>query len=95
MTSIFRSLSLHQSLYCVGVSPLLEGRVSTVGRDGSPDALVRKGEWSKPLPLKGLYSHSPQGSVLEVSGVRGPSASLLSILPTTPPFQLLWTNASL
>lgn len=75
MTSVFRSLSLHQSLYCVGVSPLLEGRVSTVGGDGNPGALVRKGKWSKTLHLRGLYSHSPRGSVFEVSGIRGPCFS--------------------
>lgn len=59
----------------VGISPLLEGKVSTVERDGKPDAFVRKGEWSKPLPLRGLYSYSPQGSVFEVSGIRGPCFS--------------------
>lgn len=59
----------------VGVSPLLEGKVSALGRGGKPDAFVRKGTWSKLLHLRGLYSHSPQGSVFEVSGIRGPCFS--------------------
>lgn len=44
-------------------------------RDGKSDAFVRKGKWSKPLHLRGLYSYSPQGSVFEVSGIRGPCFS--------------------
>lgn len=59
----------------VGISPLLEDKVCTVGRDGKPDVFVRKGKWSKPSHLRGLCSHSPQGSIFEVSGIRGPCFS--------------------
>lgn len=56
---------------------------------------LRTGGWSESLlHLRDMYSHSPQCSVFEVSGIRGP-AFLISIPPITPLFQLLWTNASL
>lgn len=59
---VFRSLSLHQSLYAGGLQASIEGRVSTVGRDGKPDDFVRMGGWSESLCTLGICIHTVLGA---------------------------------
>lgn len=84
MISVFRSLRLHQFPYTDRLQASTEDRASAVGKDGKLDVFVRKGGCREPLHLRDMYSHSPQGSVFEVSGIRGPCLSFLHPSYHTP-----------
>lgn len=58
MTSVFRILGLHQSLYSGRLHFSTKGKVLTVERDGKLDALVRKGGWSETLCTLGVCIHT-------------------------------------